>query len=273
MTKTTAISLDPWVLAILADPVTKQPAQPDAFPTKHGVLDTRVFLKHTYGYSTWAEGQDEYELDAAQDSTSVSDYRAGIDYDRPVYTHYQLGGRILDCGGGAGTLREFLSEDAEFVSVDPWIHAHTTSSDGRKQAYTCLNRPLNFIASTSEFLPFVANSFDWVHMRSMLDHVQVVDLALLEARRVLRVGGKVLIGLYVDGGKTGVIPPSRRIKDLIKAGLEAVGITRWKDHHVWHPTYITLTQLIKDNGFEIEDTYWQPHWNDTVCYVCAHKAG
>jgi len=108
-------------------------------------------------------------------------------------------------------------------------------------------------------------------MRSMLDHLQVVDLAMLEARRVLRVGGKVLIGLYVDGGKSGVIPLKRRIKDLIKAGLEAVGINRWKDHHVWHPTYAALIQLIKDNNFEIEDTYWQPHWNDTVCYVCARK--
>ena len=62
-------------------------------------------------------------------------------------------------------------------------------------------------------------------------------------------------------------------KNLIKAGLEAVGITRWKDHHVWHPTYAALIQLIKDNGFEIEDTYWQLHWNDTVCYVCARKPG
>ncbi len=268
--------LAPWLTSILADPVTKQPARPEAFPSKHGVLDTRVFLKHTYGYSTWAEGQDEYEREftiqwSGQDLTPVSVYRAEIDYDRPIYTHYQLRGRILDCGGGAGTLREFLPEDVEFVSVDPWIHAPTVISDARKQAYTCLNRPLNFIASTAEFLPFIANSFDWVHMRSMLDHVQVVDLALLEARRVLRVGGKVLIGLYMESGKTGVIPPSRRIKNLIKGGLETVGITRWKDHHVWHPTYAALMQLINDNGFEIEDTYWQPHWNDTVCYVCARK--
>lgn len=266
-------ALPPWLIAILADPMTKQPISSNAFPEKHGVIDARVFLKNTYGYSTWAEGQDEYESLATQDSTSVAGYRAEINYDRPIYTHYKLSGRILDCGGGAGTLREFLSDDVEFVSVDPWIHAPTASSDVRKQAYTCLNRPLNFIASTAEFLPFAANSFDWVHMRSMLDHVQVVDLALLEARRVLRVGGKVLIGLYVEGGKTSVISPSRRIKDLIKAGMEAVGITRWKDHHVWHPTYAALTQLIKDNGFEIEDTYWQPHWNDTVCYVCARKPG
>ena len=100
------ISIEPWVLAILADPVTKQPARPEAFPSKHSVLDTRVFLKHTYGYSTWAEGQDEYEREfntqwAGQDPTPVSGYRAEIDYDRPIYTHYELSGRILDCGGQA----------------------------------------------------------------------------------------------------------------------------------------------------------------------------
>jgi len=134
-----------------------------------------------------------------------------------------------------------------------------------------LNTPLNFIAATAEFQPFVAESFDWVHMRSMLDHVQVPDLALLEARRVLKPGGHVLIGLYVEGGKSGLISWERRIKDTIKAGLEWIGIDRWKDHHVWHPTYASLTKLIQDNGFVIQDTYWQPHWNDNVCYVSAVK--
>lgn len=108
-------------------------------------------------------------------------------------------------------------------------------------------------------------------MRSMLDHVQVVDLALLEARRVLKPGGRVLIGLYVDGGKSGVISFERRLKDSIKAGLELLGIDRWKDHHIWHPTYKNLLKLITDNDFAIEDTYWQPQWKDMVCYVSAIK--
>jgi hypothetical protein len=105
----------------------------------------------------------------------------------------------------------------------------------------------------------------------MLDHVQVVDLALLEAKRVLKPGGRVLIGLYVNGGKSGVISFERRIKDLIKAVLGLVGIERWKDHHIWHPTYQNLLTLITDNGFAIEDTYWQPQWKDMVCYVSAKK--
>lgn len=266
------IELQPWVKAILAHPVTKQPCNPDSFDSVKGVIDARVFLKNTHGYSEWAEGQNEYEEEyAGKDTTSVEGYQAAIEYDRPIYQHYRMAGRVLDCGGGAGSVREFLPDVVEFVSTDPWQQAPFACSPARKAAYTCLNRPLNFIAATAEFLPFVAESFDWVHMRSMLDHVQVPDLALLEARRVLKPGACVLIGLYVEGGKSGVISFERRLKNSIKTGLEFVGIDRWKDHHVWHPTYTNLLKLLTDNGFAIEDTYWQPHWNDTVCYVCGRK--
>lgn len=265
------IELQPWVKEILADPVSKQPATPESFESFQGILDARIFLKNTHGYSEWAEGQIEYEDFAEENTTNVAGYKAEIEYDRPIYEHYRLHGRILDCGGGAGTVREFLSSDVEFVSIDPWLQAPFASSPDRKAAYSCLSQPLNFIGATAEFQPFLAESFDWVHMRSMLDHVQVPDLALLEAKRVLKSNGQVLIGLYVEGGKSGIITPKRRIKERIKTGLEFFGVDRWKDHHVWHPTYKNLLELITENGFTISDTYWQPNWNDTVCYVCARK--
>jgi len=265
------IELQMWAKTILANPVTKQPVSPESFQCIDGVMDARVFLKNTYGYSAWAEGQVEYEDFAEKDRTGVDGYKAEIEYDRPIYEHYRLQGRILDCGGGAGTVREFLSNDVEFISTDPWIQAPFASSSERKVAYSCLNRPLNFIAATAEFQPFLAESFDWVHMRSMIDHVQVPDLAMLEAKRVLKKGGRVLIGLYVEGGKSGVTTLKQQTKNWIKAGLSLAGIDRWKDHHVWHPTYKELLKLVADNGLTVEDTYWQPHWNDTVCYVCALK--
>ena len=265
------INLQPWVIAIFAHPVTKQPCKPEVFNKVQGVIDARVFLKNTHGYGEWAEGQNEYENDANKNNASLAEYQIEIEGARPVYQHYRMAGRILDCGGGAGTVREYLADDVEFVSTDPWLLAPFASSPSRKAAYPCLNRPLNFIAATAEFQPFVEGAFDWVHMRSMLDHVQVVDLALLEARRVLKPGGRMLIGLYVAGGKSGVITFERRLKESIKAGLEFFGIDRWKNHHMWHPTYQNLLKLITDNGFVIEDTYWQPQWKGMVCYACARK--
>lgn len=264
------LELQPWVRSILADPITKQPVSPDAFPYVNGILDARVFLKSTFGYEDWTAGQEKYEILAGKERSSAAGYQAEITRDRPTYEHYRLAGRILDCGGGVGTVREFLPPDAQHVSTDPWLQAPFVDRPIRKAAYSCLRQPLNFIAAMAEFQPFLAESFDWVHMRSMLDHVQIPDLVLLEAHRVLRPDGRVLIGLHVTGGKSGVVPPKQRLKTRIKSGLEQVGIERWKDPHIWHPTYAELLTLIRDNGFQTEDTYWQE--NSDVCYICARKA-
>lgn len=269
------VVLDSYIVSLLADPLSKQPVAPTFFPFVKGVLDARVFLKNTRGFSEWMEGQNKYETLEPSGVGFEEKVKAGlaeIAYDRPVYEHYRMSGVILDVGGGAGTVREFLPETVQFVSIDPYINALHEIQPSRREAYTCLERPLNFIAATAEFLPFIAESFDWVHMRSMLDHVQVPDLALLEARRVLKSDGRALIGVYVAGGKSGHISVKQKLKNAIKHGLERVGINRWKDHHIWHPSYKCLIKLIEDNGFAVEDVYWQPYWHDQVCYVCARKA-
>ncbi len=176
--------------------------------------------------------------------------------------------------GGVGSVREFLAKDVDFVSVDPYINASNDISPERKSAYSCLSRPLNFIAATAEFLPFLSGSFDWVHLRSVLDHVQLPDLVLLEASRVVKSNGRILIGLSVDGGKSGHVPIKRKVFSEITSKMKWVGIKRWKNHkdfHLWHPTFKDLTSLVNDNGLDIEEVYWQPHWNDTVCYICAKK--
>ena len=110
-------------------------------------------------------------------------------------------GRVLDCSGGASFVREYLSDEVELISTDPWVDAATFSSVQRKSAYTCLQCKLNFIVATAEFQPVFNESFDGVHMGSMLDHAQVVNLAMLEARRVSKPDGRILVGLYVNEGK------------------------------------------------------------------------
>jgi ubiquinone/menaquinone biosynthesis C-methylase UbiE len=174
--------------------------------------------------------------------------------------------------GGVGTVREFIEESDHFISIDPYVNAPSDIHPARKEAYTCLTKPLNFIAANAEFLPFVQESFDWVHMRSMLDHVQVPDLALLEARRVLKQNGQLLIGISVEGGKSGKLGATEVAKEAVKKSLEIIGVDRWKDHHIWHPTYPALKKLIKDNGFTIVEEYWQPAFKDNVCYVLARKS-
>jgi len=169
-------------------------------------------------------------------------------------------------------LRHFLSDDAEYLSIDPFVDCWKYSTSEMQSAYPCLTKPLNFIAACAEFLPLEARAFDCVHMRSVLDHVHSPDLALLEARRVLKDSGKLVVGLYVDGGKSGYRPRLRALKEAVRPFLASAGLKRYKDHHIFHPTFIDLERIVHDNGFRVVDVYWQPQWQDQVCYVTAQKS-
>jgi ubiquinone/menaquinone biosynthesis C-methylase UbiE len=267
--------MEDWVSDLLADPLTKCPATVAHFKTVKGIIDARVYLKNTLGFSGWEEGQikyEDWEKNSAGYNNDIEKYRREIEYDRPTYSHFRMSGQILDVGGGAGVVREFLPSAARLVSVDPYISCPFEVPSSKRSAYSCLSTKLNFLGALAEFIPFRSESFDWVHMRSMLDHVQIPDLALMEAHRVLKGSGHVLIGMYVEGGKSGVISRRDQIKERIKTALCALGFDKWKDHHTWHPTYMNLIRLIEDNGFSIVDVYWQPQFADTVCYVQAKKA-
>lgn len=154
-------ALDPFVLSVLADPVSKQAVTSDAFAKVNDILDARVFLKNTNGNSEWADGQTEYEKEFETSSAGgkgyedqVKSYLAEIAYDRPIHEHFHLNGAILDVGGGVGTVREFLPQTIQFVSIYPYIKAPQAIQSARREAYECLSRPLNFIAATAEFSAF-----------------------------------------------------------------------------------------------------------------------
>jgi SAM-dependent methyltransferase len=266
--------LDEWAAGLLAHPVTKAPATPNDFRFVNGVLDARVFLRNTFGFREWFVGQARYEIGEAVGKgyeNKVESYKREVEYDRPTYDHFRIAGDVLDVGGGVGTVREFLSEGTRFISIDPSIDAPFRVTKPKLEAYKCLARKLNFVCGSGEFLPFRSESFDWIHMRSMLDHVQIPDLVLMEAHRVLRPDGSLLVGLYVEGGKSGKKPLVRLLKDAARQALELIGVEKYKDFHMWHPRYAQLLKLIGDNGFRVRDAYWQPHWKDQVVYVSAQK--
>lgn len=270
------VALDEWAWSVLADPITKEPFSSQKSHSNGGVIDARVLLQNTAGYEDWAEGQKAFE---SLEETShygkkpLSHFKQEIENDSKIYEFFSLQEPILDVGGSVGLLREFLPESAEYIVVDPFVNVMDRLSENRKLAYSCLSRPLNFVGGVAEFLPIKSGSMQTVHMRSMLDHVQVVDLCLLEAKRVLRSDGLLLIGITIEGrpyGKEGIdLRPSVLLKNTVKKILATVGFVRFKDEHVWHPTFKNLTKVIKDAGFVIENVYWQPAWEGKVVYVGA----
>ncbi|MDW3094152.1 MAG: class I SAM-dependent methyltransferase [Gammaproteobacteria bacterium] len=268
--------LDDWVKSTLADPVTKLSVSIDSFTKHYNIIDARVHLKNTLGHSKWNSGQDAYEnweTSSSGYNNKVKNYRKEIQYDMPTYEYFELSGDIIDIGGGVGTVRELINTSYRFVSIDPYINAPLEVPSAKMEAYKCLSKHLNFVSAMAEFIPFKSKTFDWAHMRSMLDHVLVPDLALIEAHRILKDNGKLLVGMYVEGGKDGIIPVKEKCLDYVNNHIyPKFGINKYIDHHTWHPTYKNLVKLILDNGFEIEDIYWQPIWKDKVCYIKAKKA-
>ena len=218
------------------------------FITPNGYPDARVHLKNTIGYDKWIAGQRAYEKWEESGTFYNSDpskYLEEIKRDEILYDRLSIEGSVLDVGGGIGTVREFLKIDTPFVSIDPFENLSVRTPEAKKLAYQCLNRPLEFVCGFAEFLPFKPGSFDVVHMRSMLDHVQVPDLALLEAGRVLNDNGKVIIGMTVEGGKPGIrIAYGELLKGMVKSNLARLGFERYRDHHTWHPTYDGLIELL-----------------------------
>lgn len=278
------VKIDPWVWKILCDPLSKSPLQPRdgglvsdygrTYPIRNNVPDLRVLTQHVGKTATkWCQGQEDYERwscrAAKRHSEDYASQRRGVE---DVYAAIPIRGRCLDVGGNDGRLRTFLRPDQEYVIVDPFIGVlDEPRSDEFKRVYSCAADPLNFICALAEHLPFYTETFDTVHMRSVIDHFSNPELALREAYRVLKVGGSLVVGLYVMGGQTGREGTYYQLKEMLRSVLVLSGFSRFKDHHIWHPTYKELHELIEASDFSVMRTHWQRSEQNRVCYIKAEK--
>ena len=281
------IKMDEWLRDIVVDPLSKEAltfadngeylVSPYGrqYPIVKGVFDLRLLNNETTNdQKIWKKGQCEYEkmsmLNSSSDNTNYEDEFAGI---KDVYREIPIEGSCLDVGGNMGRLRAFIDSGQRYVTCDPFLNVFDSISERPRlvEAYPFLLEPVNFLACDAEFLPFKSCSFQVVHMRSVIDHFLNPELALNEAYRVLDDDGSIIVGLYVHGGKDGKESVKEHVKEAVRSVLPYFGVHRFTDHHVWHPTYIELIELISMCGFEVTKVYWQEQHSDTVCYIKASK--
>jgi hypothetical protein len=119
------------------------------------------------------------------DRDSLDEYLSEIDSVKEIYENeFPISGSVLDVGGHQGRLRHYLSPNDRllYVSVDPFIDVFLYAQrPNLLKAYPCLSDPCNFLACHAENLPFAAACFEWIHMRSVLDHFADAYLSLREA--------------------------------------------------------------------------------------------
>lgn len=281
------IQLEPWVREILVDPLSKQPMEfgEDGrlftsygryYPFEGNIADLRLLAHETTpDQRLWREGQVEYERwsERLVAMDGEQDYQSEMDGVREIYSSLPLDGSILDVGGHQGRLRAFLRAGQPYVSCDPFKDVFRDLEQQPKllDAYPFLTEPVNFVCCDAEFLPFANASFDTVHMRSVLDHFYCPELAIIEAHRVLSADGNLIVGLFIPTGKSNTLSMELRLKEAVRAVLVRLGMRKYADHHLWHPTFTDLVGLIEKCGFEVKDVLWQPASNERVCYLRAGK--
>jgi ubiquinone/menaquinone biosynthesis C-methylase UbiE len=260
-----ALTVSPWLKQILVDPVSKKPFighQEDTFDApcgfsyryKAGAPDFRAGLVKVA--QSWAEGQKEYEEYYAKYlNLGEADHRFYLEEhrrDAPMYAKLELLGRVLDVGGGLGHIRKYLQPEQEFVSIDPAVGIQA-KADNRPHLFAAypLATPLNLVWGFAELLPFQDQAFDTVNMRSCIDHFANPEQALLEAYRVLKPQGRLIIGMTV---KSPTLPG--RLKDTVR-DMRGLLLPQFRDHHIWHPTYQELIGLCEGLGFARLQAIWQ----------------
>jgi SAM-dependent methyltransferase len=140
--------------------------------------------------------------------------------------------RALDLGCGDGVLTAEL-DAGELVAAD-------VSRVALERARRALPDAELVLLSPDEPLPLADNRFDLVLCAETLEHVRDVQLALSEARRVLRPGGRLALTTPAHGRRTGL-------------GVLVRGFERSFDPRSPHVRFFTarsLRELLDALGFE-----------------------
>lgn len=106
--------------------------------------------------------------------------------------------KVLELGASSGEHLNF--EDVESFKNWIGIDLRPGITDPENTRSLQLSSKMAFVAGDVEQLPFPDNSFDQVVSTCVLHHLERVENALAEVRRVLRVGGTFVVSMPTDPG-------------------------------------------------------------------------
>ena len=136
-----------------------------------------------------------YQADAEEivDPASLDPVRRASEY-RRLQTLVRVldlrrGERLLDIGCGSGWLGDYCQRQGAIVC------AMDIGFSGVAGAKLRFPQAADYQVGDLYYLPFAAASFDAVVLSEVVEHLEDIDAALAEARRVLRAGGRLLVSV------------------------------------------------------------------------------
>jgi SAM-dependent methyltransferase len=262
------------ILSVLADPISHSELIHigDDLVTESNFYyplgDFRIAISN-FVSKEWGKGQVEFENYNSKYLNSTKEQFESIDRETDeVYKEIPLTGKILDVGGAYGTACKQAGVDVDdYIVLDPMVCKWAEiKSSTFKSHYSCLESVLR-IPGYSEALPFKNSIFDTIHMRSCIDHFDNPHRSLLEARRVLKNNGRLVVGISLEGSYK--LSSSRFVnfgKGYFKSSAIGKLYERLFDPHMFHPTMNTLEILCKKAGFQIVKMIKQNGYSDVVYF-------
>jgi len=240
-------------------------------------MDFRILPNRTTEYQQfWSWGQKDYEK--WEEDCYLNSERLDLLAERNalVEVYEKLGlsdatGTVIDIGGGLGLAKYFFPVASNFYVADPFHYnkhlrmlKECTNIERFRETYPFLfDSCIQYLCCDSEYLPFLNGSADIVHMRSCVDHFLNPEASLLEARRILKKDGYLIIGNSLDSVDE---RKSLQILEEIKNYVKSLSGRREHDHHTWHPTENNLESLIHNTGFKIKMKLYQESYQKRVIY-------
>ena len=116
--------------------------------------------------------------------------------DQLIRPRLRAGSRLLEIGCGAGNLLlQAVVPGSYPVALDLSMQALTFVRSRLEEANSDTQAPSGFACTQAigEYLPLEDESFDCVLMSEVIEHLEVPQISIREAARVLRPGGRLLI--------------------------------------------------------------------------------
>ncbi len=139
-------------------------------------------------------------------------------------------GRILDAGCGSSLTVQSLNN---VIGMD--------FNFGKLRFLRRYGMPL--VRGSAFALPFADQSFDCVVSQEVIEHLPYDEVLFAEMRRVLRPGGKIIVG---TPDYSTWWPAVEKVYGFLMPG-------GYKDEHITHYTRAKLTEILTRHGFAIEE--------------------